>query len=165
MRLAREGAVSMILALLMATGVSLGTPGDAEGWKAKRRGKGGHHGKHHSKHHHYSHRYRYGYYGGYYGYPYYRGYGYWRGYGSRRAYRRETASERGFRYLVDGDAKRAVSVFAKLAESQPDNAMPKLGYAIAMSELRELELGVWAMRRAILTDPAALQNAPIDSCF
>ena len=133
------------------------------GHRSKRRHySGGHYRAHHRGHSGWRHRgYYRGYYRPYYGYrAYYDPWGYryrpYRGGGAR-----ETRVGRGFRYLIDGDPKRAVTVFAKLAEAQPYDVLPKLGYAIAMSELGELELGVWAMRRAIRTDPEAVRDAPL----
>jgi len=169
------------MGLLLACSLSLVAADPALAWSAKRQGRsshksdGGHHGhqghgKHYGHHGHGRHHggkhyrpYRY-----YYGYPSYwawgyGGYGgYWGAPASRRGYARETETERGFRYLVEGDRKRAVSTFAKLAESRPDEALPKLGYAIAMSELGDVQLGVWAMRRAIRTDAGALLRPPVD---
>jgi hypothetical protein len=158
----------LALALLLGISVAVLPGDDAGAWRAKSHGHGGsRHGGHGGHHHHGHHRHPYYY--GYYGYGYY-GYGYpywgsaWRPYWGApyRSYRSETPTERGFRHLVEGEQKRAVSVFAKLAEEHPEDALPKLGYAIAMSELHELELGVWAMRRAIRTDADALRDARLD---
>ncbi len=162
---------SLLLAAFVAFGISVAQAGEADAGKkmrAKSSSGGGHghrrqtHGhRHHGRHHHRSyfrHHYPYGY-----GYGFGYGYGYrGRWWGPYSPTWRVSAEERGFAYLVGGDPKRAISVFAKRAEANPENALPKLGYSIAMSELGELELGVWAMRRAIRTDPQALRGVNLD---
>ena len=158
-------ALSLLLGVLLALGINTLSFNEAQA-----RGFGKHKSSSHHKHHrrhsshrrHHSHR---SHHFGYYGHDYFWGYGYGPYWGPRVRARwvgRETQSECGFRYLAEGHPKRAVSIFAKLAESEPYDALPKLGYAIAMSELDELELGVWAMRRAIRTDPEILRKASFD---
>jgi hypothetical protein len=147
MRLQPVRFAAVVLGLLLA----FGSTGDAQAWRAKKHG-----GKHKSgKHYEHRHRHHYGRYSYWsYGWPNYRH--------SRRDTRYETPTERGFRYLSQDDPKRAVTVFSELAKAKPELALPKLGYALAMSELGELELGVWAMRRAVRTDPDALRDPRID---
>ncbi len=159
---------SLLLAAFVAFGLSVAQAGEAEAGKNMRArsssGGGGHghrrhtHGQRHGGHHHHRSYYRHY-------YPYGYGYGYGYGGGWRGTYSptwRVSGEERGFAYLVDGDLKRAVSVFAKEAEANPESSLPKLGYSIAMSELGELELGVWAMRRAIRTDLKALRGVDLE---
>ena len=161
---------SLLLAAFVAFGISVAQAGEAEAGRKMRAkslsGGGGHaHRRHGHGHRHRSRGSHHHYYRGHHPYGYGYGYGYGWGWGRSRYSPPWGVSgeERGFVYLVNGDRKRAVSVFAKEAEANPGNALPKLGYSIAMSELGELELGVWAMRRAIRTDPQALRKVDLDA--
>lgn len=137
--------------------------GARAGFPSARRGRG--HRRGHRKGAGHRHGHRHSRYGRHHRY----GYGYGWGWGGRSSYRAYPATwqvrdeDLGFAYLVSGKLKQAVSVFARQAEADPGNAVPKLGYSIAMSELGELELGVWAMRRAVRTSPEALRGAEIDN--
>lgn len=54
--------------------------------------------------------------------------------------------------LAHGETQAAVRLFADLAPASPGKAGPKVGYALAMTELGRYRKAVWAMRRAITID-------------
>jgi hypothetical protein len=66
-------------------------------------------------------------------------------------------------YLLKKDrAEEALKVFSRLAQASPSRGAAKVGYSIASAELGKLDKGIWAMRRALRTDPDALHYVTID---
>ena len=68
----------------------------------------------------------------------------------------------GWMYLCQGNANEALDAFADQATSQPLRGGPKVGYALAAAARGDLGRGIWAMRRACLIDPGALDNVRVD---
>ncbi len=61
-----------------------------------------------------------------------------------------------WRVLADGDAERAIRHFSILSRRAGASPMDRAGYALAAGVLDRPEAAVWGMRRAVLTDAAAL---------
>ncbi len=64
--------------------------------------------------------------------------------------------------LTDGHTAAAMSAFAAVADDQPYEGLPKLGYALAAALSEDDTGAVWAMRRAIRTDPGGVHYASIN---
>ena len=62
---------------------------------------------------------------------------------------------------TDGPAD-ALREFGRHAGSDPDNGVPKVGYALASAMMGDLTRGVWAMRRALRSHPHSLQYVTIN---
>ncbi len=133
---------------------------------------GGHHGYHGYSHlfgygGHYRHR---GYSSHYYRYrPYSYNYGF-NDYGdysrsSPTIKRRSLEDDKGWSLLAQGKARRAKSVFVNQASSHPEASQPKVGYALSSAMLGDLDRGVWAMRRALRTDPKSLHYLTVDEAL
>jgi hypothetical protein len=155
----------------------------------------GHHGGYHGYGHSYGHGYSHSYYGlhNYYGYGHhgyghlghgsygygnhYSGFGYatpysaYNDYSSSSSYRNRTydrsSSGNGWTLLGNNQASAALTDFGRQAQASPSKGDPKVGYALASADLGRLDKGVWAMRRALRTDPNALHyvslNPPLDA--
>jgi len=151
---------------------------------------GGHYGYGHSYGYGYSYPYygRHSYYGyGHHGYGHHRygypGYGYgYSNYGhhyhsyptpyssgdddssgptyQNRTYDRDVSN--GWTLLGNNQASAALSAFGRQAQASPSKGAPKVGYALASADLGRLDKGVWAMRRALKTDPDALHYVALD---
>lgn len=68
----------------------------------------------------------------------------------------------GWDLLADGSHGSALHAFARSAERQPRDGVPKVGYSLAAAEVGELEGAAWAMRRVFRIDPEAAHRAPVD---
>jgi len=100
------------------------------------------------------------------------GYGYSRryddDYSSSSNYRNQSYERRsnntgnGWTLLGNNQASAALSDFGKQAQASPSKGDPKVGYALASADLGRLDKGVWAMRRALRTDPNALHYLALD---
>jgi len=148
----------------------------------------GHHGGYSGYGHSYGYRYSYPYYGrhNYYGYGHY-GYGHhnygYSNYGhhfnryatppyssgdddspgstyQNRTYDRDVGN--GWTLLSNNQASAALSDFGRQAQASPSKGSPKIGYALASADLGRLDKGMWAMRRALKTDPDALHYVALD---
>jgi len=151
----------------------------------------GHHGGSHGYGHSYGHGYSHSYYGlhnyysygrhGSYGHGYpsyghlrygYRYYGYSKpysdDYSSSSAYRNQSYERRdssignGWTLLGNNQASAALTDFGRQAQASPSKGQPKVGYALASADLGRLDKGIWAMRRALRTDPNALHYVTLD---
>jgi len=144
-----------------------------------------HHSRHagHHGHHGYSHLFGYGghyrhrgYSSHYYrhrSYYRYRPYSYNYGFNDYDDYsrsssairRRSLEDDKGWSLLAQGKARRAKSVFVNQASSHPEASQPKVGYALSSAMLGDLDRGVWAMRRALRTDPKSLHYLTVDEAL
>ncbi len=119
--------------------------------------------KHHRHHGHWRHsrRHHYGYYPyyAYSPYPYYR----FDPYLERRY--QGTADDAppttGWQRLAEGHDADALYLFRRESEADPQRALPKVGYSLAAAALGELGNSVWAMRRALTTDPESFPDVPV----
>ncbi len=75
---------------------------------------------------------------------------------------RSLEDDKGWLLLAQGKARRAKSVFVNQADSYPEAGQPKVGYALSSAMLGDLDKGVWAMRRALRTDPDSLHYLTAD---
>jgi hypothetical protein len=66
----------------------------------------------------------------------------------------------GWAYLARGDARTALREFSFEVEKHPDDARAKVGYALALAFTDDFINSVWAIRRAIKLNAAALEQAP-----
>jgi len=150
---------------------------------------GGHHGYRYGHHRRYG--YRGGYYGGHYGYSYSPAYIYPHstarviyGYpydantydtgrsesvnqqtnprGTRVVHYEASTADRGWSLLAAARPSEALFIFNQQAQSDPQKGIPKVGYALASTQLGDLARGIWAMRRAIRIDPESLHYVLID---
>lgn len=64
--------------------------------------------------------------------------------------------------LGEGDAREAIGTFTKAATQRPNEAGPKIGYALSALELGDVTTGVWAMRRAFRYDAPGARYLPLD---
>ncbi len=141
----------------------------------------GHHGRHAGDHHSYRHHRGYPYYGYRYRSPYYSVYGGVPVYRYRDDAAKEPAADEAKfdRHVRDPDRSGlalgaawnllatdrpvdALHEFGRQARSNPDNGMPKVGYALASAMTGDLTRSVRAMRRALRVDPHSLQYVTID---
>jgi len=107
-----------------------------------------------------------------YGYPGYSSYGYVIPFSSdsnyssqtysSRTYERSSATGNGWTLLGNNQASAALTDFGRQAQASPSKGDPKVGYALASADLGRLDKGVWAMRRALRTDPNALHYVTLD---
>ncbi len=133
---------------------------------------GGHHG-HHGYHGylgyggHYRHRGYSSYYYRYRPYSYYYGSNDYSDYSrsSSATRRRSLEDDKGWSLLAKGKTRRAKSVFVNQANSHPEAGQPKVGYALSSAMLGDLDKGVWAMRRALRTDPKSLHYLTVDEAL
>ncbi len=65
--------------------------------------------------------------------------------------------------LGSGEKQNALNTFANEAQSNPNNGVPKAGYAMAYASLGDLDKGVWAMRRAFRISPDSLHYINLDA--
>jgi hypothetical protein len=84
-----------------------------------------------------------------------------------RSNRRPTWAERlndNFYQVTDGErgARQAKREFDYMAQESPNAPLPKIGYALANLSLGRDADAVWAMRRAVQLDAAALYRVPND---
>jgi len=77
-----------------------------------------------------------------------------------RTYDRDVGN--GWTLLGNNQASAALSNFGRQAQASPSKGSPKVGYALASADLGRLDKGVWAMRRALKTDPDALHDVALD---
>jgi len=68
----------------------------------------------------------------------------------------------GWTLLGNNQASAALTDFGRQAQASPSKGAPKVGYALASADLGQLDKGVWAMRRALRTDPHALHYVTLD---
>ena len=73
-----------------------------------------------------------------------------------------TRRERAWALLSRGDARGAIRDFAVLALTSSGDGEPRAGYALAAAVLGRHDTAVWAMRRALSVDAAALDDLEID---
>jgi len=64
--------------------------------------------------------------------------------------------------LANGAFEEALGVFAELVYELPFEAAPRIGYAIASGMLYRNGAAISAMRRAMIDDPQALLDVPIE---
>jgi tetratricopeptide (TPR) repeat protein len=69
----------------------------------------------------------------------------------------------GWSLLEKGRPVEAQKVFAALASTHPSRGAPKIGYAVATTDMGQLSKGAAAMRRALRIDPDAVHYAPVNS--
>ncbi len=72
--------------------------------------------------------------------------------------RSSSLNSQGWLMLANGRHHDALSRFAAEAPTRPGDGVPKIGYALSAALGGDLEIGVWAMRRAIGTDVGALHR-------
>ncbi len=121
----------------------------------------GHHGHwRHSRRHHYGYHYGYYPYYSYPAYPYYR----FDTYVERRyeGTGDDAPPRTGWQRLAEGHDADALYLFRRESEAEPQRALPKVGYSLAAAALGELGNSVWAMRRALTTDPESVPDVPVD---
>ena len=80
----------------------------------------------------------------------------------RTPHRTERATSTAWHLLAQDRPRDALAEFSRRARSDPDNGMPKVGYALASALSGDLTKGVWAMRRALRADPQSLSYVTID---
>ncbi len=85
--------------------------------------------------------------------------------GTSQNTRRSLEDDKGWSLLAQGKARQAKSVFVSQASSHPEASQPKVGYALSSAMLGDLDGGVWAMRRALRTDPKALHYLTVDEAL
>jgi len=68
----------------------------------------------------------------------------------------------GWQHLAEQRFESALRAFAAQALEDPENGVPKVGYALAAASAGDLERGVWAMRRAMRIGPDSLHYLDID---
>ena len=78
---------------------------------------------------------------------------------------RSLEDDKGWSLLAQGEARRAKNVFVNQASSHPEAGQPKVGYALSSAMLGDLDRGVWAMRRALRTDPKSLHYLTVDEAL
>ncbi len=77
--------------------------------------------------------------------------------GGATAYGRGTSADtEAWVMLADGRHRGAMSYFAAQAPARPGDGLPKIGYALSAALGGDLDVGVWAMRRAVGVDVGAL---------
>lgn len=64
--------------------------------------------------------------------------------------------------LVEGEAKRAQGFFAMAASKSPDDAVAKLGFALASAEMDDTPRAEWSARRALAVDEGELAELTLD---
>jgi len=74
----------------------------------------------------------------------------------------DIATGNGWTLLGNNQASAALTDFGRQAQASPSKGDPKVGYALASADLGRLDKGVWAMRRALRTDPNALHYVTLD---
>jgi tetratricopeptide (TPR) repeat protein len=72
------------------------------------------------------------------------------------------SSQDGWELLGSGDAREARRVFDRAINVYPADGLPLIGYSIAAARLDRHEEAVEYMRRALRTDPEALNEVPQD---
>ena len=70
--------------------------------------------------------------------------------------------DEGWALLADGTFEEALGVFSELLYALPEEASPRIGYAIASGMLYRNGAAISAMRRAIIDDAHALLDVPIE---
>jgi len=78
-------------------------------------------------------------------------------------YRDNYTMEDGWDLIKKDRSHTALDVFGELAKSNPGSGSPKLGYAIAAADTDSLSKSVWAMRRALIYHPGALEHFRLDT--
>ncbi|MCG8324741.1 MAG: hypothetical protein MI673_04425 [Thiotrichales bacterium] len=73
------------------------------------------------------------------------------------------AADAGWISLLQEDPATAMQVFAVQAQQQLGSGTPKLGFALAAAANGELERGIWSMRKALASDPDAMQALASDT--
>ena len=68
----------------------------------------------------------------------------------------------GWDRLTMGRSEYAMDIFAIQSQQQPDNGLPRLGFALAAAQKGETARAARAMRRAVRLDPDALDRLPIN---
>ena len=68
----------------------------------------------------------------------------------------------GWDKLSRGRSEYAMDIFAIQSQQQPDNGIPRLGFALAAAKKGETARAARAMRRAVRIDPDALDRLPIN---
>ena len=71
-------------------------------------------------------------------------------------------TSRGWDLLARGRKHEALLQLATEAKIRPKSGGTKVGYALAAAVSGRLERGVWAMRRALRTDPYGVRDVQID---
>ncbi len=141
----------------------------------------GHHGLRSGHHYRYGHRRGYAYYSPGYRFPYSGIYGTGPVYRYRENAAKEPAADRAtvgrnignpyrsapatgaaWNLLATDRPADALREFGRQAASDPDNGVPKVGYALASAMTSDLTRGVWAMRRALRSHPHSLQYVTIN---
>ncbi len=138
----------------------------------------GHHGLQSGHHYRYGHRRGYAYSSHGYRFPYYGLYGTGpvyrhpedaakkHGATSRRNVgnpsRSAPATGAAWTLLATDRPADALREFGRHAGSDPDNGVPKVGYALASAMTGDRTSGVWAMRRALRSHPQSLQYVTIN---
>lgn len=67
----------------------------------------------------------------------------------------------GWTMLREGRLEDAAETFATQSQELPRAGLPKIGYALAQAELGADDTAAWAMRRALMFEPAALNAVPV----
>lgn len=68
----------------------------------------------------------------------------------------------GWSLLAEGSYPGALASFAAQAQSAPTRGVPKVGYALSAAAAGDPGRGVWAMRRAFLSDPDSIEYVVMD---
>lgn len=68
----------------------------------------------------------------------------------------------GWESLSHNQPEIAQRIFASEAQNNPDTGIPKVGYAVASAAPGDIDIGVWAMRRAFRIDPDSLHYLSLD---
>ena len=68
----------------------------------------------------------------------------------------------GWDRLAMGRSEYAMDIFAIQSQQQPDNGLPRLGFALAAAKQGETARAARAMRRAVRLDAGALDRLPIN---
>ena len=68
----------------------------------------------------------------------------------------------GWDRLTMGRSEYAMDIFAIQSQQQPDNGLPRLGFALAAAKKGETARAARAMRRAVRLDAAALDRLPLN---
>ncbi len=66
------------------------------------------------------------------------------------------AADEGWNKLISGDAGHALDIFAVQSQQNLESGIPRIGFALAAAAIGERERAVRAMRKAVTTDPEAL---------
>ena len=83
-------------------------------------------------------------------------------YNRYREYRHDETPSHGWELVKKGRSQKALNVFSRIANRYPYDGEPKIGYAVAAAQSRQMYDGVRAMRRALRYDPDSLDRIRVD---